>query len=248
MDIGAQLRQARESRGISIETLASTTRISPRALEGIERNDLSVVPPRPYNRGFVAAFAREVGLNPDDVVTRYFAQFEEEAPPPPIESVSLGAASPEPGRWSGWGPTLGALSVLALVALLFSDRTEAPPVTSPAPVGTSGSNGATDARLTAAVNARDAVPASRSSAPAENVVVLETDAPSWIEARVDGTRTLYQMVPGGATHTLRGREITLRLGDAGAVRWSVNGRPPVALGAPGQVRNVKVPSEQNVAR
>ena len=40
-------------------------------------------------------------------------------------------------------------------------------------------------------------------------------------------------------HTLHAsREIILRVGDAGAVRWSINGRDAVLMGSRGEVRNV----------
>jgi hypothetical protein len=41
--------------------------------------------------------------------------------------------------------------------------------------------------------------------------------------------------------------ITMRVGDAGAVRWAVNGGPAAAMGASGEVRDVKV-TDKDVAR
>src|SRR5688572_7199468 len=72
MNVGMQLREAREARGLSLDSLASATRIKVRILEGLERNDLSAAPPRPYTRGFVAAYAREVGLDADQIARSYF--------------------------------------------------------------------------------------------------------------------------------------------------------------------------------
>jgi hypothetical protein len=52
---------------------------------------------------------------------------------------------------------------------------------------------------------------------------------------------LYATVTPGAPHTLTATdEILIRAGDAGALFWSVNGREPVLMGEPGQVRNVRV--------
>ena len=73
------------------------------------------------------------------------------------------------------------------------------------------------------------------------VIVLETERPSWISATADGTRVLYRTVPAGTKEILRGSEaITIRVGDAGAIRWSVNARDPTVMGAPGEVRTVRV--------
>jgi hypothetical protein len=65
-----------------------------------------------------------------------------------------------------------------------------------------------------------------------------------VSATADGTRVLYRLVDAGTTETLRAtREITIRVGDAGAVLWSVNGRQAVPMGHPGEVRTVTVKSE-----
>ena len=136
MNIGAQLRQARESRGLSIAALSSTTRISPRILEAIERNDASVIPPRPYGRGFVSVFAREVGLNADDMVHEFFAQFG--GPPavhPPAPSIAHDVV--DPLNWRRWGTLLGAAAVVLVLGLLLT-RTGVPAGHDPAAVGTTG--------------------------------------------------------------------------------------------------------------
>ena len=75
MDIGARLRDAREARGLTIDALSRSTRVQPKLLSAIERNDSVVLPPRPYGRGFVRAYASEVGLDPDGTVRDFFSQF-----------------------------------------------------------------------------------------------------------------------------------------------------------------------------
>ena len=83
MDIGAQLRSAREGKGLSIGTVAERTRVPVRTLAAIERNDQSALPPHPFGRGFVRAYAEEVDLDSDRLVREYFAQFP--SPPPVAE-------------------------------------------------------------------------------------------------------------------------------------------------------------------
>jgi hypothetical protein len=76
-------------------------------------------------------------------------------------------------------------------------------------------------------------------------VTLEATGPAWVAATTDGQRSLYQILQPGTTHSLRGaREIALRVGDAGALRLSVNGRPPQVMGAPGQVLTVRLTPEK----
>jgi cytoskeletal protein RodZ len=83
-DFGAHLRQAREQRGVSLRDIAERTKISVLALEALERNDISRLPGGIFTRAFVRAYAREVGLDPDDAIRRFVARFPdvaaEEAP------------------------------------------------------------------------------------------------------------------------------------------------------------------------
>jgi cytoskeleton protein RodZ len=242
MNIGAQLRQARESRGLSIAALSSTTRISPRILEAIERNDASVIPPRPYGRGFVSVFAREVGLDADDMVHEFFAQFG--GPPavhPPPPSIAPDIAGPP--NWRRWGTLLGAVAVLLILGLLVT-RTGVPAGNDPAAVGTTGDGGpsaATPSAPNGPTRPDQLGGTRRGQTAAALVVTLEAEGQSWLSATADGTRVLYRLVDAGTTETIRAtREITIRVGDAGAVLWSVNGRQAVPMGHPGEVRTVTV--------
>jgi cytoskeleton protein RodZ len=76
MDMGETLRVAREQRGLSLDELSSKTKISTLALRAIEENDIQRLPGGIFLRGFLRAYAREVGLNVEDTVSRYVAQFE----------------------------------------------------------------------------------------------------------------------------------------------------------------------------
>jgi transcriptional regulator with XRE-family HTH domain len=79
MTVGAELKRAREARGLSLPELAGATKISAGRLAAIENNALDLLPPINYVRGFVRVYATEVGLDPDDLGDRYIAQFEPEA-------------------------------------------------------------------------------------------------------------------------------------------------------------------------
>jgi cytoskeleton protein RodZ len=92
-DCGAYLREARERAGIPLRTIAVNTKISMPALEALERNDLSRLPGGIFTRAFVRSYAKEVGIDPEDAVRRFVAQFPEAAPE---EEVVVHVAEPEP--------------------------------------------------------------------------------------------------------------------------------------------------------
>ena len=78
LEFGAELAQAREQRGITLPELARRTKIGVDALKAIERGDLTALPGGLYTRGFLRAYAREVGLNPDEIVRRYREKFKDQ--------------------------------------------------------------------------------------------------------------------------------------------------------------------------
>lgn len=83
-DFGARIREARELRGISLHRIAETTKISVSVLEALERNDLSRLPGGIFSRGFVRSYAVEIGVDPEQTVRDFMAQF-------PHDSVTAGS-------------------------------------------------------------------------------------------------------------------------------------------------------------
>jgi cytoskeletal protein RodZ len=78
-DFGGKLRQARERRGISLRQIAASTKISVGVLEALERNDVSKLPGGIFSRAFVRSYASEVGLDPDETVREFLAEFSGES-------------------------------------------------------------------------------------------------------------------------------------------------------------------------
>jgi cytoskeleton protein RodZ len=68
---GEHLRREREMRGISLDEIASATRISTRFLEALENEQWSQLPGGVFNRGFVRAVAHHLGLDEDSLVAEY---------------------------------------------------------------------------------------------------------------------------------------------------------------------------------
>src|SRR5437667_1381529 len=86
-DIGADLRQARLARKQSIDDIARATKINPSLLRAIENDAFSRVPGGLFTRGFLRAYAREVGLDPEAIVERYRAEYEPAPSAPPEKAM-----------------------------------------------------------------------------------------------------------------------------------------------------------------
>ena len=63
MSVGERLREAREAAGLSLEDIATSTRIPTRHLESIEASDFTRLPAPTYTVGFAKNFAGAVGLD-----------------------------------------------------------------------------------------------------------------------------------------------------------------------------------------
>jgi cytoskeletal protein RodZ len=61
--IGEKLRLAREARGIALREISEQTRISIRYLEAIESDDYKRLPGGIFNRSFIRAYAKFVGVD-----------------------------------------------------------------------------------------------------------------------------------------------------------------------------------------
>lgn len=256
MTIGEQLRASREAKGLSLDALAHTTRVQTRYLAAIERNDVASVPPRPFGRGFVRAYAKEIGLDPDRTAHDYFAQFTPllaPAPPAPVP------ATPSPETRATFIPNWLALGVLAAVVVALgtltlrrAERVNRSPA-APAPVvGTTGRS--TDA--TVASETRDKAPARDITLPAATppapqhalVVQLTSTRRCWVTASADGKRVIYRLLLPGTSETVTAdREIQIMAGDAGALEWTINGRKAGLFGKSGQIVTQRITPESAAA-
>ena len=70
MDIGSELRQARQRAGRSLDDIAQRTKIQQHKLEALENNEFERLPDGIYLDGIVRAYAVEVGLDPGLAVAR----------------------------------------------------------------------------------------------------------------------------------------------------------------------------------
>jgi cytoskeletal protein RodZ len=78
------MKRLREERGVTLRTIADTTKISVITLEALERNDITRLPGGIFSRAVVRAYAHEVGADPEASVQEFMARF-------PHESVVVGS-------------------------------------------------------------------------------------------------------------------------------------------------------------
>src|SRR5208337_4108879 len=90
---GEYLRREREMRGVSLEEISTSTKISIRFLQAIENEELSKLPGGIFTRSFVRTYARYLGLDEERVLTD-FQLAGQEKPEIDIHRISANRARP----------------------------------------------------------------------------------------------------------------------------------------------------------
>lgn len=255
MDVGPELRVARERRGLSIQQIADRTKISLSVLRAIESDDLEQLPPGVFARGFLKAYAREVGVDPAPIVEAYSSQFEHQPQEPATDGARPADDDYEPlsaysSERSNAVSTIVTLALVAVGYFAFSRwQTSEPPkapesprsaITAPSTVDSSDQKGTATRPMATAGSFASSDPTASSQQPALQLDV-EPTGDCWITASADGTRVAYTLMHAGERQAIQAkREIILRVGDAGAFRFSINGKPGRPIGSPGEIRNITI--------
>lgn len=74
---GRRLRDERERRRITLESIAANTKISIGLLRDLERDELIRWPSGIFRRSFLRGYAEAIGLNPDDTLQEFLERFPE---------------------------------------------------------------------------------------------------------------------------------------------------------------------------
>lgn len=77
--LGEYLRSEREKRHITIEQVASATKINIKLLHALEGDNYDALPAKPFVRGFVTSYTRYVGLDYREVLTRFDMYLDEKS-------------------------------------------------------------------------------------------------------------------------------------------------------------------------
>src|SRR6202035_4047097 len=71
----------REQRGLALEAISNTTKISTRMLRALEGEHFDQLPGGVFNKGFVRAYARFLGIDEDQAVADYSTASNEQPEP-----------------------------------------------------------------------------------------------------------------------------------------------------------------------
>ena len=117
-DFGERMKRLREERGVALRDIAETTKISVSALEALERNDISRLPGGIFSRGFVRAYAEQIGADPEKAVRDFMARFPHDSVTDGSPYVTTHEVDTDPPSHAGRLILIGAPILLAVIALV----------------------------------------------------------------------------------------------------------------------------------
>ncbi|MBE9228516.1 helix-turn-helix domain-containing protein [Phormidium sp. LEGE 05292] len=235
-EMGEYLRHLREQQALSLDDVASITKVPARMLNAIEEGRLEPLPEPVYTKGFIKRYAEALGLNgsefasvfPTAQVLTAKRQFWGELPAAQLKPIHLYLL-------------YIVLIILAVTGLSqMVDRSaqqavlptaEKPPSTSKKPANSSPDQTKDKVAL---VSMNDA---NNSSEPVK--VGLNVTSDSWVRVVVDGKKDFEGTLSQGTQRTWTAKqEIVVRAGNAGGVMVAYNNEEAKQLGSPGKIKQV----------
>ena len=262
---GERLKLEREKRAITLEQISNSTKIGTRMLQALESENFDQLPGGIFNKGFVRAYARHVGLDEDQAVADYLEASGQNSP---AGDAVLVAEEPEPppapARRMPLGWAAAGLLTVAVTLTLWSRWHRQEPEQAPAPAAAQPE--ATSASV-AAKSPASVVPnpiSSPSTAPSkqpdnpapaptppsptnllpgtstgEFTVVIRAQEESWVSIQVDDSPALEDTLIAGTQRAIHARkQVLIKAGNTGALDFVFNGKKLPSQGDYGEVKTL----------
>ncbi|MGC1483025.1 MAG: RodZ domain-containing protein [Candidatus Acidiferrum sp.] len=235
-NFGERLKREREMREVSLKEVTTATRIGSRFLDALENEEWEKLPGGIFNRGFVRAIARYLGLDEENLLAEYdLAHGGQSLPvPQPYENKI-----PRPPVWV---PIIAVLALLAVLGGLIAGgiygwrrfsahRAAKPSSTSLLPpqmrvgVAPATPSGGVDPAMIAIAPASMSLPLD---------LAVSTSAATRMRIIADGALLLDAELPAGETRHFSAKEqFEVTAADSSVVLLELNGRAMPPVGTPG---------------
>jgi len=233
---GERLKREREMREVTLKEVTTATRIGPRFLEALENEEWDKLPGGVFNRGFVRAIARFLGLDEENLLAEYdLAHGEPSMPPPQPYENKL----PRPPIWVPILVVLALLGVLGgiIAGGIYGWRRFAAHRAAKQSSSSSLLPPRIQTQPGAATSSSAAVPSSdnlSSSGVVPLDLAVSTSAATRVRILADGTLLLDAELTAGETrHFSASQRFEVTAADSSAVLLELNGRAMPPVGTPG---------------
>lgn len=231
--LGGYLRRERELKNLSLAEVAKNTKVKLQHLRAIEEEEYAALPPATYVRGFLLAYARALGLDPNDIILRYDRIVQGRSSARPDAHPREGAPRKSKPAW-----VIAAVVAICLVTgyLIFL-RLSMPPESIPVKP-----------------QAEELPPAPPPGPPIEVPETIVEEKPlslqlkaieeAWVRILIDGTEKQEMILKPGDVTTHQGlKRMELLIGNAGGIDLTFMGNPHGRAGRSGEVVTVVLTPE-----
>ena len=242
---GQMLRTARENKEWSLPDTEEITKIRVRYIQALEEENYGILPGSTYAKGYLRTYAKQLGLNSDEIVGLYSASMMPDSlsAQPVLKTLQI-PVKPRP-LWVRPSIIGGMVILVVLVYVVkgfysTEHKIADTPYTS-APLISAPKTDVPDSPATP-----NKPETSLQSAP-PNVIASTEDGltaqlvfsqPCWIEIRIDGQAPFQGTFAAGTSKEIKGTEKIelVSIGNAGGLTVTLNGRALPVLGKAGEVR------------
>ena len=248
--VGAQLKQAREARGLAIDDVAQQLKFAPRQIESLEHERFDRLPGPTIARGMVRNYARLLKLDPAPLIER-MAPRVEKASDPGLIGARFSQAMPfangaKRSTLIYAGFSIGLLVLVGVVAYEWQHEKAMPQFVAPAqpqrtqpqpvPAQSAAAAQAAPATVIEPPPAAEDKPESKPAVVIEKPlpagvhrIVLRCEREAWIEVKDGAGRLLIaSLIPAGSERSVRGRPpFQIVIGNASFVTLVHNDKPVV---------------------
>ena len=251
MSLGSMISKARKDAGLSIDDLSAATNIRGPLLREMEANNFSQCGGDTYARGHIRNIATKLNVDPQIFLTVYEdeqMQIDRSMQELLVENSVM--REPSQARKVSWKAlvtiSVTSLFVAGLAQIIISNDStpdipaiiQESPTPSPSPELTEEATPTEEGMPTEEVIPTDE--ATISTGQGVEVIITATRAKSWLFVSDASGRTLFSgQISTGVSKTFTSDEkLNLKVGNAGGVDLTVNGKKIDSLGADGQVVSV----------
>ncbi len=254
---------------MTLDDVSVSTKIATKFLAALEQEHFDQLPGGIFNKGFVRAYARHLGIDENQAIADFVAASAPSLPEiPPEETPVLAAMAvrvPESKQKSRsndgvpWGMVAAGLLIVAFAFALWgfhSREKRAPRVASPKPVQVEQTPPATPGTASPAPQPPSTGPSAGATeaatlpaaAPAANTgvfsVLIKAREDSWVSITADGKPVVQDTLPASTEKSVEARnQIVIKSGNVGALDISFNGKQLAPQGHENQVKTLTFDSD-----
>jgi transcriptional regulator with XRE-family HTH domain len=234
--IGQILRRERELRGISLEEISNSTKISMKLLEALEQDRMDILPGEFYIKAILRTYAKSIGLEENEVINMYYEASLLKFQLPESQESQTTVKQPIPKRAKkiiGWtGVAIIFLIILTFVYLTSWKKDTAHPQ---------------EELINTPLIPKETPVSFPELKQDEPKLLLEISfiEETWLQVYTDGDLDVEAIKRPGETVSVEAyEELLIHLGNAGGITYRLNNREGKPLGPSGTtIRNIRITLE-----